>query len=374
MNKSSLDSNRFGLNIHRETTSEIDVKSIRKYIYQNLVDILILRVESLKKEKQSSIASLGFNFIHCDNLVYYKVDLLKETPKQLKNDLIFTEVNHTNVFELENMIPLIFRNYQNHYMSNPFLDKSGIIDGYVEWARAYISGENEGKISWLVSNSDNELVGFATCSYDIESKICEGILYGVLPNMSGGGIYGDLIRYTQNYFKEKEFKEMLVSTQIQNYAVQKVWTREGFYLYNSYDTYHINAFLNNSNTVLEKEVFISKNDVEEFANLSGDTNLVHLDDNYARELGFKSSISHGIRFEMELTKILGSEWPGKGTIILKTLVLYNAPIYPNTKYILSINKQNEKLNGLIDLVTILKNEEDEVINIAYVTIKKNDTL
>ena len=126
--------------------------------------------------------------------------------------------------------------------------------------------------------------------------------------------------------------------------------------------------------MLEKEIYITKKDVEEFGRFSGDTNPIHFDDNYAIELGFKSSISHGIRFEMELTKILGAEWPGKGTIILKTLVLYNTPLYPNTRYYLSINKQNEKPNGLMDLVTILKNEENDVINIAYVTIIKNDSI
>lgn len=373
MNKSILDSNRFGLNIHRGVFSDFDIKKIRKYIYENLVDILILRIESLKKEKQSSLVSLGFPYIHCDNLVYYKVDLINDNPKELKNDLKFIEVNNTNAIEFEKMIPVIFQDYQNHYMANPFLDKSGIIDGYLEWAKGYINSENDGKISWLVYNSNNQLVGFATCSYEIESSICEGILYGILPNMSGGGIYSDLIRFTQKYFKERGYKEMLVSTQIQNFAVQKVWSREGFYLFKSYDTYHINAFLNNRNPVFEKEILLTKNDVEEFGVFSGDKNLVHFDDDYARKLGFKSSISHAIRFEMELTKILGSEWPGKGTIILKTQVLYNAPIYPNTKYYLSINKQYEKHNGLMDLVTILKNEGGEVINLAYLTILKNDS-
>ncbi len=374
MYKSLLDSNRFSLNIHRETCSEMDIKLIRKYIYENLVDILILRVESHKKEKQSNIASLGFPYIHCDNLVYYKSDLINGIPKPLKNNLIFKEVDHSNAFELEGMIPLIFNDYQNHYMANPYLDKSGIIEGYIEWAKAYISSDNSGKISWLVSNKNNDLVGFATCNFNEVTKVCEGILYGILPNMSGGGIYSDLIRFTQMYFKEKGFEQMLVSTQIQNYAVQKVWSREGFYLYNSYDTYHINAFLNNTNIVLEKEVFITKKDVEEFGKFSGDTNPVHFDDNYAKKIGFKSSISHGIRFEMEVTKILGSEWPGKGTIILKTLVLYNAPLFPNTKYNLSINKQNEKPNGLMDLVIILKNQNNEVVNIAYVTVIKNESI
>jgi len=37
---------------------------------------------------------------------------------------------------------------------------------------------------------------------------------------------------------------MTVTTQIQNYAVQKIWVKEGFSLCNSFDTYHINSFLN----------------------------------------------------------------------------------------------------------------------------------
>ena len=60
---------------------------------------------------------------------------------------------------------------------------------------------------------------------------------------SGGGIYGDLIRHTQADFASRGFSTMLVSTQVNNFAVQKVWAREGFHLFEAWDTYHVNALL-----------------------------------------------------------------------------------------------------------------------------------
>lgn len=72
-------------------------------------------------------------------------------------------------------------------------------------------------------------------------------MYGVRRPASGGGVYGDLIRFTQAYFKNKGFRKMKVSTQVNNYAVQKVWGWEVFYIAEAYLTVHINAFLENEN-------------------------------------------------------------------------------------------------------------------------------
>ena len=61
------------------------------------------------------------------------------------------------------------------------------------------------------------------------------------------GIYSDVVRFTQNYFKAIGMKKMWVSTQLQNYSVQKSWIEEGFYLKKSFETYHINTLLAKQN-------------------------------------------------------------------------------------------------------------------------------
>ncbi|MFN5444571.1 MAG: hypothetical protein ACK48V_10115, partial [Crocinitomicaceae bacterium] len=54
------------------------------------------------------------------------------------------------------------------------------------------------------------------------------------------GIYTDLIRYSKFFFKEMGIHTMIVSTQLNNFSVQRVWTKENFLISHSYDTYHVN--------------------------------------------------------------------------------------------------------------------------------------
>ncbi|MBE0637793.1 MAG: hypothetical protein IH598_04675 [Bacteroidales bacterium] len=370
MQKSLLDSKRFGLDIHRATPKEFNLNELKKYIYKEKVDILFLRLESSIKDRHSALNALGFPFIHCDTLVYYECNLDNYHPKQLKNVLKFEEVSSRNIELISNIVQKIFVDYKNHYTTNYLLDKKSIIDGYVEWAKNYVSDKGAGRISWLVRNDRGELLGFATCSFDTENGQCEGILYGVLPEKSGGGIYGDLIRFTQTYFKSMGLKKMLVSTQVQNFAVQKVWTRESFYMSKSYDTYHINSFLGKKKSNYETTIRIETSEIDRFGEFTGDKNPLHFDDMFAKQKGFKSRIVHGIKFELELTRILGTEWPGDGTIILSNKVVFNSPIYPSYDYKFSINAIHQKSSGLMELVTILADNNDEIAIVAYTNILK----
>jgi hypothetical protein len=177
--------------------------------------------------------------------MYYHADLVSLEPKSLKNrDLEFIESNYEHEDIVNDLVQDIFMDYRNHYYSNPYIVKSDIVEGYKEWARSFIMGRSTGRISWLVKH-DQEYIGFATCSYGNDE--CEGVLYGVRKSAFGGGVYGDLIRFTQAYFKNKGFEKMKVSTQANNYVVQKAWGREGFNIAEAYLTIHINAFLLNEN-------------------------------------------------------------------------------------------------------------------------------
>lgn len=368
MEKSIKDSNRFGLNIHRSKTDDFNVKEIKRYIYENDVDILILRLNSTKKDEHSKLYSIGFPVIHCDTLVYYECDLESYNPKELKNDVKFEEIQKFNEVHLEEIVPLIFKDYKNHYTSNYLLNKQGILEGYVEWAKDYLSDQSRDKISWYTVGPDQDIYGFATCSFNDQIKECEGVLYGIIPEKSGGGLYGDMIRFTQRYFKESGYKKMKVSTQIQNFAVQRVWSREGFHLKSSYDTYHINAFSGSSGIKYVTDLVIRDEDIAKFGEISGDKNPLHFDDEYARKLGFKGRIVHGIRYEVELTRIIGTEWPGSGTIILSSRVIFNKPVYPSVRYKLMMKSVFEQDNGYKELVALLKDPDGEIVNIAYINV------
>lgn len=244
LNYSELESRRFNLKISRGQIEKLDLDAIEKNIREQKADVAILRIPVQAKSEQELLSDLGFPYIHADTLVYYHCKLQTNAAASMKNEISFEVVNEQNKKRLSNLVNLIFDNYSSHYASNPYFDAEQIRAGYLEWAESYVTKLDEGKISWIARDGDQDLA-FATCSFDIKENICEGVLYGVHPDFGGRGIYRDLIKFTKNYFSEEKISKMIVSTQIQNFVVQKVWASEGFEMYKAYDTYHICSFLTN---------------------------------------------------------------------------------------------------------------------------------
>jgi GNAT superfamily N-acetyltransferase len=66
----------------------------------------------------------------------------------------------------------------------------------------------------------------------------EGVLFGVTPAAQGRGLYRSLMLAGMHWSKLRDAGRMVVSTQITNIAVQKVWTRLGFEPSGSCYTFH----------------------------------------------------------------------------------------------------------------------------------------
>jgi acyl dehydratase len=368
---SKLESERFGYNIYKYSNlDEVDVKLLKKSILEKEADIVFLRLNSSLKRSNSKINSMGFPIIHADTLVYYKCALNADI-KPLKNDLEFEEFSENNIQLLDELVQQIFVDYTNHYWSNVFLNQEKAIQGYVEWAKNYFLGigaDKTRKMGWIV-RKNNTPIGFATVN--IDGSIGEGILYGVLSSFSGGGVYTDIIRFTQNYLKSLDCLEMQVSTQVQNYAVQKVWSREGFFLFQSWDTYHINAMLNYNSLNNPIENFkVTEADLEKFIEATGDNNRIHTDSSFAREKGLKEIIAHGVFVDAIQSKRFGTQNPGHGTLYAGISNVFIEPVYLNEEYQIQYRKIQEK-NNLQQIVTTVKNKENKIVLVTYnVLIKR----
>lgn len=71
---------------------------------------------------------------------------------------------------------------------------------------------------------------------------------------------------------------------------------------------------------------IKEKDVEEFARVTGDTNPIHLNENYAQKTLFKGRIAHGLLSLGLFSTILGNILPGYGTIYLSHEIKFLAPV------------------------------------------------
>lgn len=67
--------------------------------------------------------------------------------------------------------------------------------------------------------------------------------------------------------------------------------------------------------------------IRAFAQASGDTNPVHLDDAYAATTSFGRRIAHGMLSAGIISAVLGNDLPGPGTIYLGQELKFKAPVY-----------------------------------------------
>ncbi|MDW7690607.1 GNAT family N-acetyltransferase [Flammeovirgaceae bacterium SG7u.111] len=240
------DSNRFGLNIYRSRIDEVEYQSIVSQIVENNVDVAIVRLPTPKLSEILSFEKLAMPFIVTDTLAYYHKDLAGVGEQELINkDVTFELAGLEQHKDLNFLVRETFGNYVNHYRVNPFFDNQDVTEGYMDWMQSYAEGDPN-RLCWIVRRGDKP-VGFGTFNFETEGKV-KGILYGVLPSERRTGLFTDIMRYAQNYaLKEREGIEFIRTiTQIENIAVQKLWTKEGFTLHHTTSTIHINALLDKS--------------------------------------------------------------------------------------------------------------------------------
>ncbi len=71
---------------------------------------------------------------------------------------------------------------------------------------------------------------------------------------------------------------------------------------------------------------ITESDIVLFAAVTGDTNPMHLNAEYAKNTIFGERIAHGMLAAGLLTKVLGTQLPGPGTIYLSQTLKFRAPV------------------------------------------------
>jgi 3-hydroxybutyryl-CoA dehydratase len=106
----------------------------------------------------------------------------------------------------------------------------------------------------------------------------------------------------------------------------------------------------------------SDQDVRTFAEISGDNNPIHLDDEYAATTRFGNRIVHGILTSGLLSALLGMQLPGPGSIYLKQTINFRAPVFIGDRItaIAKVVKVRDK-KPIVTLETICKNQDGIVV-------------
>jgi len=118
---------------------------------------------------------------------------------------------------------------------------------------------------------------------------------------------------------------------------------------------------NIGDTASKKKTF-TEEDVLTFAEITGDKNPVHLDDDFAAQTRFGKRLVHGILTSGLISAILGMQLPGPGSIYLKQTLNFRAPVFMGdtiTATVTVLRVREDK--PIITLDTVCKNQDGVVV-------------
>ena len=107
---------------------------------------------------------------------------------------------------------------------------------------------------------------------------------------------------------------------------------------------------------------ITEEEIELFARATGDTNPVHLDAAYAATTRFGRRIAHGMLSASFISAVLGTKFPGPGTIYMKQELAFLRPVYLGDVIEARVTvKQYREEKGILTLDTECWNQHGEKV-------------
>ena len=102
--------------------------------------------------------------------------------------------------------------------------------------------------------------------------------------------------------------------------------------------------------------------VRQFAEVSGDYNPIHLDDEFAKNTRFGRRIAHGMLSGAFISAVLGNEFRGLKIVYLSQTLKFSTPVYLGdtvtaTATVTSIREDK----GIVTLETVCTNQNGEVL-------------
>ena len=122
----------------------------------------------------------------------------------------------------------------------------------------------------------------------------------------------------------------------------------------------------------EYEKQVTDEDVRKFADISGDYNPIHLDDEFAKDSMFGARIAHGILTASHISAVIGYIFPGPGWIYLGQSLQFRAPVKIGDTVHTAVEVTDTAAEkNIVDLSTVCK-VGDTVVLKGTATIKSPD--
>lgn len=236
-----LESDRFGVLFGRMTMTgnagcAREVADAIDTADRSGIAVLSARLDVTELPSIRMLEDLGFRIM--DTLVYYRRTLPTnyEESSHRKDGSYLTRLSVADAQACSAIARVAFRNYLGHYHADPRLSNTAADAAYVDWAERLVLQPEAGSISLGIC-ADSKIQGFIT-GVPRSNKSSEIILNAVHPDAQRRGFYEALLK---KYLREATSRgdlNVMISTQIQNYPVQRIWCKLGFSPFKSLHTFH----------------------------------------------------------------------------------------------------------------------------------------
>jgi acyl dehydratase len=107
---------------------------------------------------------------------------------------------------------------------------------------------------------------------------------------------------------------------------------------------------------------IEQADVDAFADLTGDHNPVHVDEEFAKTTRFGRRIAHGMLTASLISSVLANKLPGEGSVYLGQTLKFVAPVFPGDTITARVTvKEIREGKGIVKLDTVCTNQRNEPV-------------
>jgi len=235
INLSEIDHQRFGIVTAKASLEGSEkVAELTQWCTDRAVQMLIARCPTDELALVQQLEQDGCFLT--DTLVYFSKRHIAADEVTLPEGYTSRLAGADDATAVGTLAGLTFAGYFGHYHVDPNLDPRKADEVYLEWAAKSCSSAAVADAVILIEHGE-QIAAFATLKVHGSHEF-EGVLFGVHPAHQGKRLYHALMQLSQNWACERGIAHMIVSTQITNLSVQKVWCRQGFEPSKSFYTFH----------------------------------------------------------------------------------------------------------------------------------------
>jgi GNAT superfamily N-acetyltransferase len=234
---SPLEKERFGF----KTARAVDVTAgtlaeIMDFCRVHAVQFLIARIDA--SELKAVQEAEKQDFLLMDTLMYAKRDVLTSPiPLNENTNVLVRPYRPGDEMQIRAVAVGAFRDYGGHYHADERLDRRKCDEVYEDWAVNSCVSDGLADIV-LVAEHAGSIASFVALRTNQVTDEGEIRLFAVAPWAQRQGIARSLMLASMAWCRDQGRSSLLISTQIINYPMRKVWTRLGFEPVRAVYTFH----------------------------------------------------------------------------------------------------------------------------------------